>query len=459
MDWLAAALAETAEQPGGETLARFQQSIPPDWIEEGLKASGTVTLRKRRLPAEQVIWLVLGMAIMRDRPIDEVVSKLDLAMPGPWGNAVAASSVVEARKRLGPEPLKWLFQRCSKQWALSSAAQHAWRGLSVFATDGTTLRVPDTGDNRDTFGLAKGPRGDSAYPLARLVAVIAVRSHMIVNANIGSYGTGEHTLAPACFAAVPDDSVTIVDKNFLAAKCLLGLQHGGANRHWLVRAKSNTKWKIIQQLGGGDFLVELSTSSEARRQDPGLPRTYRARAIAYQYADSKGPQWLLTSLLDPKAYPADEVIGLYHERWEIELAYDELKAHLLEREETIRSRTSQGVYQELWGILLAYNLVRLEMQNIAKEAKVPPTRISFMMATRFIRDEWLWCAVASPGSIPSKLRKMRKRVAAFVLPPRRSERRYPRAVKIKMSNYPKKHRKPALSSTGAPATSSADTAK
>lgn len=452
MSWLGAALVETLEQPGGEQLATFQKSIDPAWIEEALQATGTATLRKRRLPAEQVIWLVLGMALLRDRPIDDVVDKLDLVMPGPGGSvAVAKSSVVEARNRLGQEPLKWLFQRCSKQWALQSAAEHAWRGLSVFATDGTTLRVPDSGSNREHFGLASGgDRGDSGYPLARLSAIVAVRSHLLLDASIGPYLSGEKTLADKCRSALPDHSLMIVDKNYLSAEYLLGLQRAGHNRHWLVRAKSNTKWKVLEPLRDGSLLVEMVVSKHARSKDPSLPKKFMARAVGYRFPDSKSDQWLLTSLLDDQQYPSDEIVALYHERWEIELAYDEIKTHLLEREEAIRSRTKEGVYQELWGILLAFNMVRLEMQNIAKEANVPPTRISFMMATRYIRDEWSWCAIGTPGSIPKKLHNMRKRVARFVLQPRRSERRYPRAVKIKMSKYPKKHRIPAQTSQPEP---------
>jgi hypothetical protein len=442
MNWLRTALVETAEQPGGETLATFQRSIDPEWIEEALRVTGTATLRKRRLPAEQVIWLVLGMALLRDRPIHDVVFKLDLAMPGRWTERIATSSIVEARRRLGPEPLQWLFQRSAKQWALHSAAKAPWRGLSVFAADGTTMRVPDSDDNREAFGLASGGhgRGDSGYPVARLVAVIAVRSHLLADVSIGSYTTPEHTLADKCLPVVPSDSITIVDKNFLAAKYLVGIQRGGENRHWLVRAKSSTTWRVVDELGKGDQLIEMTVTGDARRKDPSLPRKHFARVISYQHPGSKGPQRLLTSLLDSDAYPADELVALYHERWEIELAYDEIKTHLLEREETIRSRTSRGVNQELWGILLAYNLVRLDMQNIAEQANVPPTRISFVMATRYIRDEWSWCAVASPGSIPKKLQRMRANAAMFVLPPRRSTRRYPRAVKITVSKYPKKRR-------------------
>lgn len=441
MNWLHEALSETADQPGAETLAGFQASIDPQWIEQALQATGTATLRRRRLPAEQVIWLVLGMALMRDRSITEVVSKLDLVLPGPGGDPMLApSSVAQARQRLGAEPLKWLFERCSRQWAIDSAARWPWRGLSVFATDGTTLRVADSDDNRAHFGLAKGPRGDSGYPLVRIAAVVAVRSHLLAAAAFGPYANSEHELADQCLPTIPDDSLTVVDKYFLAAKYLIGIERGGHNRHWLVRAKSNTKWRVLSENGPGDWLVELQVSDAARAKDATLPKTFRARALAYQHPDSKAQQTLLTSLLHANAYPAQELLELYHERWEIELSYDEIKTHLLEREETIRSRTVGGVQQELWAILLAYNLVRLEMQRIAEQAHVQPTRISFVMATRYIRDEWLWCAGASPGSIPLKLRKMRQKVAAFVLPPRRSKRRFPRAVKLKMSNYAKKRR-------------------
>ncbi len=221
---------------------------------------------------------------------------------------------------------------------------------------------------------------------------------------------------------------------------MVGLERGGANRHWLMRAKKNSKWRVLKSLGRFDKIVEFTVSSVARTKDPTLPATFTARAVSYRHADSKGRQWLLTSLTDPMDYPAQELAALYHERWEIELGYDEIKTHMLERKETIRSQTVVGVRQELWGILLTYNLVRLEMDKIARQANVPPNRISFVTAMRFIRDEWAWCSIASPGSIPKKLHRMRQRIFDFVLPPRRSERRYPRAVKIKMSNYPRKRR-------------------
>jgi hypothetical protein len=442
MSWLAAALNDTAASSPATSIDTFRSHIDPAWIEAALAATGTASLRRRRLPAEQVIWLVLGMALMRNRSITEIAAKLDLVLPKTNSDAgVAPSALVQARSRLGKEPVQWLFRYCSRQWSHASARRHAWRGLALYAIDGTTLRVADSETNRDHFGVPNGGEGnDGGYPVVRMTALMAVRSHLIADAELGAYGTSEHALAERHWAEIPNDSLTMFDKNYLAAKILVGLPRMGHNRNWLARAKKSSRYRVIKSLGPHDELVEFKVSPQARAQDQSLPTTFTARAIHYQRSDSKGPECLLTSLLDAEQYPADELVALYHERWEIELGYSEIKTRMLEREETIRSRTVDGVQQELWGVLLAYNLVRLEMERAAAEIDIPPSRISFIAALRLIRDEWLWCAVASPGTIPEKLRRMRENILEYVLPPRRSERRYPRAVKVATSKYPKKHR-------------------
>lgn len=415
---------------------RVQSSIDPAWIDEALEATGTATLRRRRLPAEQVIWLVLGMALYRNRPIDEIVAKLDLALPGRRGPTAAPSAVSQARARLGDQPMRWLFQRCAERWAHESARRHAWRGLALYGVDGTSTRVPDSPANRDHFGGPRGPRGESGYPLARIVTLMALRTHLLAEARFGPYGIGETVYAKSIWAAVPDDALVILDRGFFDAGTLIPLVRQGTNRHWLTRAKKNVSWGRVQHLGPGDDIVQMIVSGQARAKNRRLPSAWRARAIQYERPGFRSG-FLLTSLLDAQLYPAHEIVALYHERWELELGYDEVKTDLLDRQEAIRSRTPAGVAQELWGIALVYNLVRLEMCRIAEEARVLPNRISFVMSLRLIRDEWLWCAVALPGAIPRHLRELRADVLRFVLPPRRP-RAYPRAVKVKLSCYPVK---------------------
>ncbi len=148
------------------------------------------------------------------------------------------------------------------------------------------------------------------------------------------------------------------------------------------------------------------------------------------------PQFLLTSITDAKAYPAEEIVGLYHERWEIELGYDEVKTHMLERQEALRSLKPEGVRQEIWGVMLTYNLVRQKMLEVAREAGVEPIRVSFRHSLQLIR---VFCLVEawtmSPGNLPKRLAGLNEMMSLLILPERRRERRYKRHVKIKMSKY------------------------
>ena len=417
----------------------------PMWIEEALAATGTATIRKRRLPAERTVWLMLGMAVLRDLPIAAVARQLDIALPAADGTrTVAASALSQARARLGPDPMEWLYLRTAEEWAHRSAAADRWQGLALYGIDGTTLRVADSVENRDHFGghdsgRHEGGRDErqSGYPLMRMVVVMALRSHLLAAAAFGPYAVDERAYAASLWDTVPDHSLVLMDRNYLQANVLVPLMSKGTERHWITRAKSNTKFRSIRSLGKGDELVEFEVSSEARRKCPSLPTHFDARAIRYQ---RKGfpPQILLTSLVDDKRYPAVEVRALYHERWEIELGFGELKTDMLERLETLRSKSPSAVKQEMWGLLLAYNLVRLEIERVAAELNVPPIRISFVAALREVVEQWHFATIVSPGTIPGRLSTVTDRLRQFLLPPRRPGRVFPRAVKIKMSNYARK---------------------
>jgi Insertion element 4 transposase N-terminal/Transposase DDE domain len=428
-----------------EKLETFGKYLDAAWIEEALLATGMATIRRRRLPAEQVVWLVIGMGLMRNLPIVDVVRQLDLALPGAGASrSVAPSSVASARARLGAAPLEWLCLRTGSQWAHESADRDRWRGLALYGVDGSTLRVADSDINRAHFGGQKagGTRGESGYPMVRIVALMALRSHLLASVNFGPYGVDERTYAQSVWTEVPDDSLTLVDRAYLQANVLVPLMLRGTNRHWMTRAKVNSKWRVLKRLSASDDLVEIEVNRSARAQDPSLPQSYTARAIRYQRRGFQ-PQILLTSLTDARRYPAAELRILYHERWELELAYDEVKTEMLEREESIRSKSPDAVAQELFGILLAYNLVRLEAQTIADGVGLKPLQISFVNVLRYVVEQWLWASVtATPGGIPARLEDMRDKQRRFALPPRRPKRSYPRAVKIKMTNYPRKRPSP-----------------
>ncbi|MDQ3369837.1 MAG: IS4 family transposase, partial [Myxococcota bacterium] len=288
-----------------KAFPNLTKHLDPAWVEEALLATGTATVRRRRMPAEQTVWLLLGMAVMRDLPITAVARQLDVALPGPDGSrTVASSALTQARARLGAEPMEWLFLRSSEEWAHRSAGADRWRGLALYGVDGSTLRVADSVENRAHFGghdsgRHEGGRDErqSGYPLMKLVVLMALRSHLVAAAVFGPYATDERAYAASLWSTVPDHSLVLVDRNYLQAAVLVPLATTGTERHWMTRGKSNTKYRSIRRLGTGDELVEFEVSSEARRKTPSLPTHFDARAIRY-HRKGYQPQLLLTSLLD-----------------------------------------------------------------------------------------------------------------------------------------------------------------
>lgn len=418
-----------------EQLPSLTQDLPAQLIAQALQSTGHATIRRRRLPAEQVVWLVLCMALFRRLSIVNIVDQLGLALPTSRRPVVAAA-VHQARARLGKEPLVWLFEQTASTWALRSAKEHDFHGLSLFAVDGTTLRVADSPENRAHFGGTDTHRGPSGYPLLRLVALMAVRSHLLAAAAFGPYGTHELGYADSLWPKLPSRSLVILDRGYFAAWVFHQLQTSGGERHFVIRLRKDFKARVVKSLGRGDDLVEIRVSKAARRQHPELPETMLFRRLLYQRKGFR-PQALLTSLLDDKTYPATDVIEVYHERWEIELGYDELKTELLEQRESLRSKSVSAVEQEAWGVLLAYNLVRQEMVRIGKLCNVAPYRLSFAGMLTMMWQLWQMMSLRAGGTIVNLMASWDAQMQRLLLPKRRP-RSYPRAVKIKMSNYDRK---------------------
>ena len=429
-------LEAAGDHARSESFDVFRQHLDPAWIEAALTTTGTLSLRRRRLPAESAVWTVIGMALLRDRSIQEVVTHLGLVLPAEDQLAtITGSAILQARDGLGEEPLAALFAQIADHWVDRSADQHRWRGLRVYGVDGSTLRIPDTQENDAAFGRPKSGRGRSGYPQVRLVALMVLRSHELASLAFGRYADSEVTLAEPLWSKIPDKSLTLVDRGFISYLVFQGIRSAGFERHWLTRAKKNLKWTKVKRLGPNDYLVEIPINKNLRRRHPEMPPTMTARAIRYQRRGFRS-QVLLTSLLDHTAYPPAEIAELYHERWELELGFDEVKTHTLEREEALRSRTPERVRQEVWGLAIGYNLVRLEMERAARNLKLPPTRISFRHSLMLVRTFLLVTAWASnPANLPRRLEDLHTEVGLLVLPERRRQRSYPRAVKVKMSNY------------------------
>ena len=424
-----------AHQEQQHDLAALSRAIDPDWIAQALAVTGKASVRRRKLPAEQVVWLVIALALYRNQSIPEIVAHLDLVLPDEVNPDIAKSALTQARQRLGDGPLAQLFAMSAAAWDMRHQRGQSWRGLARYAVDGTTLRVPDSAENRTYFGAQSYASGVVAsYPQVRMVTLTALASHLVRDAAFGEYGKNEMRYVQQLLSNIPDHSLTVFDKGFLSAEILVGLHRQGQQRHWLIPAKSNSKWQRLGE-GATDYRVRMKVSPQARERRSELPEYWEARAI--ETVSRHGhKRILLTSLLDVERYPAKEIAQQYSTRWEIETSYRELKQGMLGDELTLRSGTPETVRQEIWGVLLAYNMVRLELAEVAREAGVSATDLSFTMALHYLRYEWSWMAITSPGKLPAHLQRLRNRLGEMVLPKQRRGRECPRIVKTLPQRYP-----------------------
>jgi len=413
---------------------RLGQHLPYQWIEQAVQASGSASLRRRRLPAQQVIWLVIALALYRHQSISEVVDALELALPAPDASFVSKSAVAQARQRTGAAPLAWLFHESARSWVAQDQAQYLFKGFSLFAMDGTTLRTADSAANRRHFGASVAVHDRvGSYPQLRAVTLTAIPTHLVRDVEFGPYDVNEMISARQLVPRVPENSITVFDKGFLSAQLLCNLVSGGANRHFIIPAKSNTRWEVLSG-EPGDQMVRMRVSPQARKACAELPEYWQARAVLA--VDVRGRQRvLLTSLSDQQRFKADDIVSCYERRWQIETSYRELKQSMLGMELTLRSQTVEGVYQEFWGALIAYNLIRLEMAKAALEAGRTPEELSFIRAFHTIQYEMSWAAVTrSYGKLPALLARLRERLKQ--LPnEKRPGRSCARAVKSRPFRY------------------------
>lgn len=424
----------------------FADILKREWIDEALVQTGRQSQRERKLPAAFTVWLVIAMSVFRRLSIKNVVHRLGnvLGAGSLWRNGEdpASSSSVEARDRVGAAPLHWLARRLSA-WILATHGEAMkWKGLLLLALDGTTLKVPDSDENRDRIGLPGSSRGRAAFPQMRALFLVSTQLHFILQTAFAPYGWGEMALAMHLLSSIPAGTLLLLDRGFISWKFLLRLRD--AQSHFLVRVRRGMKAKRVQRLGRGDHLANVRIPRQLRRQHPELSRDVLVREIVVRIHGT----WFrfFTSLLDASAYPAVELVQRYRERWEEELMLDEMKTHqcgatTVNRPVIFRCETPSRVLQEAHGLVVAYNLVRAVMAKAAARRNVSPVRLSFTDSLERIRDAALLMAAASTRELPRIYDDLLDAIARCVLPKRR-ERRLPREVCIKMSKFRLK-RKPA----------------
>jgi hypothetical protein len=383
-----------AELPKGSRITDYislgvvAKTFPEAAVKSVLAATGRSSRRQRELPAHVVVYYVIALALYMQSSYREVLRCLLegiqwLVNPTVRVKVTGKSGISQARTRLGVEPLKQLYEQLVHPIATEATKGAGYRGWRLVSLDGSTLEVADEVANDLAFGRPVAQRGKSAYPQVRFVSLVENGTHVLFGCQVGSYGTSEMALAKGVLTWLGEGMLCLADRYFFSFDFWRQAQATGADLLWRVR--KNLRLACERRLPDGSYLSRIYPSGEDhRRKTNGVT----VRVIDYQLAGVAGAEpiyRLLTTVLDPEAAPATELAALYHERWEIETALDELKTHLRGPRIVLRSKTPDLVRQEFYGLLLAHFAIRGLMHEAALKADEDPDRLSFVHAVRVIR--------------------------------------------------------------------------
>jgi hypothetical protein len=394
-------------------LGALTHTFPPELVDRVIEQTGRAEQRRRLLPARVVVYFVLALALYSHAAYEEVLRCLveglgwaQQARRGrrswPWWHVPGASALAEARERLGPEPLKLLYQQAARPLATRKTRGAWYRHWRVMVVDGTCLDAPDSPANQ-VLGRSKSGRGEGvgAFPQVRVVGLVEAGTHAIVDAVQGPYTSGEQTLARQLAregGPLGPGVLVLADRLFTGAELWRAMARTGAELVWRVKCGTKTapKLPVDQVLSDGSWLSRIYAASDRRRRHP-----ITVRVIEYALADpgrrtSTDRYRLVTTILDPAMAPAGELAALYTERWEIETALGELKTTQRGPKQVLRSKRPELVAQEVWAHLLVHYALRAVMHTAALEADLDPDRLSFIASLRVVRRQ----VIARPAFSP-----------------------------------------------------------
>jgi hypothetical protein len=414
------------------------QLIPEGRLAAILSRTGRSSERRRLLPADAVVWLVVAMALFAADSIPKVWRRLHPSRDHPEPTDSAFS---QARRRLGVAPLRHLFHEAARPMATHQSVGAFYRGWRLMGIDGTTLDLPDTPENARTFGRPTTGRAEGAFPQVRLLALCELGTHAVCGLSIKPICHGEASMVGPLLDHLGPGDLLVWDRGFFSYELIRSVVRRGA--HLLARVKSNTVLRPIRRLSDGSYLAKVYPGEADRRHDT---RGITVRVVEYTHDDPNRPgagerHRLITDLTNPEDMPAHEAPLVYHERWEQELAFDEIKTHLSGRAVPIRSKAPAGVVQEIYGLALAHYVVRRVMHDAAVVASLDPDRLSFIDSLRVLQ-----CQLPESPAVSTErwYQRLLREVRRQRLRPRR-DRWYARVIKRKMSNWMKKrpkHRNP-----------------
>jgi len=416
-------------------LRGLQHLISQQRLDFILARTRRVERRKGRLLASNVTWLVVAMSLFATHSIPMVWRALHpyLTTPDP-----DSSTFTKARQRLGVAPLRELFQEIALSLAPGRTPGAFYRSLRLMGIDGTVFDMPDTPENELIFGRGGNQRSPNAFPQVRVLALCELGTHSVCDFALRPINHGEQAMVPTLMRSLHPGMLLLWDRNFFGFELIKGVLARGS--HLLARVKtSQLIFKRVRNLSDGSYLTNIYPSYSDRMHD----RNGRiVRLIEYTHDDPTRQgcgqkHRLLTDLVDPADLPAEEAPLVYHERWDHELVFDEIKTHLNGRPVHLRSKTPRGVVQELYGLFLAHRIIRQIMSDAAEPQQLEPDRLSFMDSLRVLQSH---LHEAPNCSVAEWYQRLAEEVGRQILRPRR-DRWYPRVIRRKMKKWDKKRPK------------------
>jgi hypothetical protein len=380
------------------SLGVVAKTFPLEKIRASLTASGKESVRQRDLPAHVVVYYVIALALYMQSSYREVLRCLLegiqwLLEPSAGIHVTGNSGISQARTRLGWEPLRHLHDEVIKPIAVAATKGAWYRGWRLVSMDGSTLDVADERGNNEAFGRPGASRGTSAYPQIRFVSLVENGTHVLFGSRMADYATSEIALARTVLPHLGKGMLCLADRGFFGFGMWKQAAATGADLLW--RARKNILLPGEKRLPDGSCLSRIYPSQQDQRRGR---NGVVVRVIEYRLEGVEGTEplyRLATTILDHELAPATELAALYHERWEIETAFDELKTHLRGAHIILRSKTPDLVRQEFYGLLMAHFAVRGLMHEAALNADEDPDRLSFLHAVRVVRRK-----MAAFGAIP-----------------------------------------------------------
>jgi hypothetical protein len=431
-------IEEQAKLPDEITLDALGAAVPHAVVKAVVAELGVAEHRRRKLPAEVGLLLSVAMNLFTQDSLDQVLVKLLKGLrficPDPTFVPASKGAVCQARYRLGAQPTVALFHRVCQPMATTATPGAFLFGLRLMAIDGSTEDVPDTLANVSVFGRHTGPRGASAFPQVQGVYLLECGTHAIVDAGFWPCHTSERLGGLRLLRSVTAGMLLMWDRGFHSFDMARRTRARGA--HFLGRVPSHVHFKPRRRLPDGSDLAYIYPAAYQRRQSG---ERLLVRVIDYTFTDPALPgsgerHRLITSVLEAEHAPALEWICAYHERWEIEVAIDEIDTHQRLLRHPLRSQKPVGVIQELYGLLIAHYAVRRVMHEAAMRAGIDPDRLSFINAVRLVCDAIPEFQMVAPEQQPQLYERLLRDIARYQLP-ERDHRNHPRVVKRKMSNF------------------------